>query len=56
MLADQIIADCGGDARPAVPELAAIVRRLATEVARLRIATSRGYMRTGGQEGKNALN
>jgi hypothetical protein len=46
-LADEIIAYYNGDARAAVKELAAIVRHLATEVARLRISTSRGYARMG---------
>jgi hypothetical protein len=43
--ADDIIADCGGDARSAVIELLAIVRSLIHENQKLREAASPGFAR-----------
>ena len=44
-VADQVIADCGGDARAAVIELVAIVRQLAEDNRALATVSSRGFAR-----------
>ncbi len=44
-VADQIIADCGGDARAAVVELVGLVRHLANQNTALIEASSPGFVR-----------
>jgi hypothetical protein len=44
-IAEEIIRNCGGDARAAVVELISIVRHLAEEVDRLNAADSPGFVR-----------
>jgi hypothetical protein len=51
-VADQIIADCGGNARAAVVELAAMVHCLADDNRQLMSATSHGFARRAWPFGK----
>jgi hypothetical protein len=44
-IVDEIIADCGGDARAAIVELVAVIRSLILENKTLRAAASPGFAR-----------